>query len=155
VFGYYIEITKANLHLVPADYVRKQTTAGGERFVTEALKRFEEQVLTAEERRYALEYQLFEGLRDKVVEQAVGLRSAADAVASADALQAFARVACAHGYVRPVVDDSGVIDLVEARHPVVERMLAGEAFVPNDLQLDRTSQQVLVITGPNMAGKST
>ncbi|MGI5864073.1 MAG: DNA mismatch repair protein MutS [Myxococcales bacterium] len=155
VFGYYIEVTKANLHLVPADYVRKQTTAGGERFVTEALKKFEEQVLSAEERRYGLEYQLFEKLRGEVVEQAVALRSAADAVASADALQAFARVACAYGYVRPVVDDSGIIDIVEGRHPVVERMLAGEAFVPNDIQLDRTSQQVLVITGPNMAGKST
>ncbi len=156
VFGYYLEVTKANLHLVPKDYVRKQTTAGGERFVTEALKQFEEQVLTAEERRYALEQSLFEGLRQKVVEKANPLRSAADAVAAADALLALARSAADYGYVRPVVDDSEVLEIVDGRHPVVERLLTGgEAFVPNDVRLDRAEQQVLVITGPNMAGKST
>jgi DNA mismatch repair protein MutS len=155
VFGYYIEVTRPNLHLVPADYVRKQTTVGGERFVTGELKEFEEQVLTAEEKRFALELTLFEGLRAKVVEQAAKLREAGEAVAVADALVALARSAAEYGYVRPTVDDSDVIDIVQGRHPVVERMLGAEAFVPNDVRLDRSAQQVLVITGPNMAGKST
>jgi DNA mismatch repair protein MutS len=155
VFGYFIEVTKANLHLVPPDYVRKQTTVGGERFVTETLKQFEEQVLTAEERRIALELRLFEELRGKVAQAAARLRSAAEAVAVADALLSFARVAVEHGYVQPEIDDSDVLEIVEGRHPVVERMLASEAFVPNDVRLDRASEQVLIITGPNMAGKST
>jgi DNA mismatch repair protein MutS len=156
VFGYYIEVTRSNLHLVPKDYVRKQTTVGGERFVTEALKEFEEQVLTAEEKRFALELQLFERLRAEVAAAAPQLREAADAVAAADALLSFARVAAEHGYCRPELDDSDVLEIVQGRHPVVERMLAGgEAFVPNDIRLDRQETQVLVITGPNMAGKST
>ncbi|HEY3452107.1 MAG TPA: DNA mismatch repair protein MutS [Myxococcales bacterium] len=155
VFGYYIEITKANLHLVPDDYVRKQTTAGGERFVTQALKEFEEQVLTAEERRFALELEIFERLRQEAVKRAGALREAAGAVAVVDAILSLARAAAEHGYVRPVVDDTDVLDIVEGRHPVVERMLGSETFVPNDVRLDRSGQQVLVITGPNMAGKST
>ncbi|MFN7134363.1 MAG: DNA mismatch repair protein MutS, partial [Myxococcales bacterium] len=155
VFGYYIEITRSNLHLVPKDYVRKQTTASGERYVTEALKEFEEKVLTAEEKRYTLELKLFEGLRAEVVKRSEPLRDAADAVANLDALLALARVAVEYGYVRPEVDDSDVLEIVDGRHPVVERMLAGEQFVHNDVRLDGTSQQVLVITGPNMAGKST
>ena len=155
VFGYYIEITKSNLHLVPKDYVRKQTTASGERFVTEQLKEFEEQVLTAEEKRFSVELSLFEKLRERIVSEASALRAAGDAVAVADALLALSRAAAEFGYTRPVVDDSDVLEIVEGRHPVVERMLSGEAFVPNDVRLDRQSQQVLVITGPNMAGKST
>jgi DNA mismatch repair protein MutS len=156
VFGYYIEVTKPNLHLVPKDYVRKQTTAGAERFVTEGLKQFEEEVLTAEEKRFALELELFEKLRSEVAAAAGELRAAADAVAAADALLAFGRVAAEHGYSRPMVDDSDVLDIGDGRHPVVEQMLsAGQAFVPNDVRLDRRDQQILVITGPNMAGKST
>jgi DNA mismatch repair protein MutS len=155
VFGYYIEVTKANLHLVPSDYVRKQTTAQGERFVTSALKAFEEQVLDAEERRYALELALFEKLREKVVARVKELREAADAVATADAIHSLARAAAEYGYVRPTVDDSDVLEIEEGRHPVVERLLCGEPFVPNDIRLDRQTQQILIITGPNMAGKST
>ncbi len=156
VFGYYLEVTRPNLHLVPKDYVRKQTTAGAERFVTEALKQFEEEVLTAEEKRFALEVELFESLCAEVAAAAGELRTAADAVATADALLAFGRGAAEHGYCRPAVDDSDVLDIADGRHPVVEQMLSGaQAFVPNDVKLDRTDQQILVITGPNMAGKST
>ncbi|BDG07647.1 DNA mismatch repair protein MutS [Anaeromyxobacter paludicola] len=161
VFGYYIEVTKANLHLVPPDYQRRQTTVGGERFITPALKEFEEQVLTAEERRFALEEQLFERLREAVVSRAGALRNAASAVADADALLSLARVAAERGYARPVVDDSEVLEIEDGRHPVVEAMLPADSggFVPNDLALGSSAAdgagQLLVITGPNMAGKST
>jgi DNA mismatch repair protein MutS len=156
VFGYYLEVTKSNLHLVPADYIRKQTTVGAERFVTPELKEHEEQVLTAEDRRCALELQLFEELRAKVAQAAPRIRSAAEAVATADALLSFARCASEYGYTRPEVDASEVLSITAGRHPVVERMLgAGESFVPNDVRMDPEDAQLLVITGPNMAGKST
>jgi DNA mismatch repair protein MutS len=155
VFGYYIEVTRPNLDRVPADYIRKQTTAGAERFVTPELKEYEEKVLTAEEKRCALEYDLYEHLRGEVVKRAGAVRAAADCVATADALLSFAQVAADRAYCRPVVDDSDVLELKEARHPVVERVLQEDRFVPNDVTLDRQRSQILVITGPNMAGKST
>jgi DNA mismatch repair protein MutS len=156
VFGYYLEVTRSNLELVPKDYIRKQTTVGAERFITPELKEFEEKVLTAEERRCALELRLFEELRAQVVASAPRIRSAAEAVATCDALLSFARCSAEYGYTRPVVDDSEQFSLTGGRHPVVERVLAaGEAFVPNDVRLDPTDAQLLVITGPNMAGKST
>ena len=155
VFGYYLEVTRANLHLVPDDYQRKQTTVGAERFVTPELKGYEEKVLTAEEKRCALEYQLFERLRAEVVQKAGPLRAAAEAVATVDALLSFARCAVEYGYTRPTLEDSGVLEIVGGRHPVVERMLQADRFVPNDLHLDCDESQLLVITGPNMAGKST
>ncbi len=165
VFGYYLEVTKPNLHLVPADYQRRQTTVGGERFVTPELKSFEEQVLGAEEKRFQLEKKLFEDLRQRVVAEAPRLREAAAGVAAADALLSLGRVAAERGYVRPVLDASAELDISEGRHPVVEAMLPSDSggFVPNDLRVawrepgDRTGTepQILVITGPNMAGKST
>ncbi|MBI3185052.1 MAG: DNA mismatch repair protein MutS [Myxococcales bacterium] len=155
VFGYYLEVTKPNLHLVPNDYVRKQTTVGAERFVTEELKEHEEKVLTAEEKRFELEYRLFEELRAKVAAAAPAIRGAADALATLDALVSFARCAAEYGYARPTVDESEVIEIEAGRHPVVERALKGELFVPNDVRLDQKESQILVITGPNMAGKST
>ncbi|HEY8210099.1 MAG TPA: DNA mismatch repair protein MutS [Myxococcaceae bacterium] len=155
VFGYYLEVTRPNLDKVPSDYIRKQTTANGERFVTPELKEYEEKVLTAEERRCALEYELFEQLRGEVVRQASALRAAAGAVAACDALVSLARAAAEYGYCRPEVDESEALEIEAGRHPVVERMLDGERFVPNDVQLDRQQSQILVITGPNMAGKST
>ncbi|MBM7116143.1 DNA mismatch repair protein MutS [Archangium primigenium] len=156
VFGYYLEVTKSNLNSVPPDYIRKQTMVGAERFVTPELKEYEEKVLTAEERRCALELELFEQLRAQVVKEAPRLRSAAEGVATADALLSLARCAAEYGYVRPVVDDSEVLTITGGRHPVVERVLgAGEAFVPNDVKLDSGESQILIITGPNMAGKST
>ena len=164
VFGYYLEVTKPNLHLVPADYERRQTTVGGERFATPELKKFEETVLTAEERRFALEERLFEELRREVVGAAGGIRTAADAVATADALLSLARVAAERGYARPDVDGSEALEIVDGRHPVVEAVLpeGPAAFVPNDvLVASRGAPEcerhgaLLVITGPNMAGKST
>jgi len=155
VFGYYLEVTKANLHLVPKAWIRKQTTAGGERYVTEELKTYEEKVLTADEKRIALEQRLFEELRALVVARARVLKAAADAVATLDALVSFARVSSESGYVRPTVDTSSTLELEGARHPVVEKALGGDAFIPNDVRLDRDDAQVLIITGPNMAGKST
>jgi DNA mismatch repair protein MutS len=155
VFGYYLEVTRSNLHLVPDDYVRRQTTVGAERFVTPELKAYEEKVLDAEEKRAALELRLFEELRAQVVASASPLRAAAEAIATCDVLLSFARCAVEHGYVRPAVDDSEVLEIAGGRHPVVERMLAHGEFVPNDVLLDRTEAQILVITGPNMAGKST
>jgi len=163
VFGYYLEVTKPNLHLVPSDYQRRQTTVGGERFVTPALKELEEQVLGAEERRCALEEQLFEELRGKVVAEGPRLRTAASAAATADALLALARVATERGYVRPEVDRSEALEIVDGRHPVVEAMLPADSggFVPNDVRVASSGEgekgpaQLLVITGPNMAGKST
>jgi DNA mismatch repair protein MutS len=163
VFGYYIEVTKANLHLVPTDYERRQTMVGGERFVTAALRELEEQVLGAEEKRFALEERLFEDLRAKVVGEATRIRTAAGAVATADALLALARVATERGYVRPEVDRSEALEILDGRHPVVEAMLPPDSggFVPNDVAVASSGEgedlagQLLVITGPNMAGKST
>jgi DNA mismatch repair protein MutS len=155
VFGYYIEVTTPNLPSVPSDYVRRQTTAGGERFVTEALKAYEEKVLTADERRVALESRIFEELRGKVCARLPALRTAAAAVATLDALLSLARAAAEYGYVRPELDDGDALEIEEGRHPVVERMLGTEPFVPNDIRLDRKSCQLIVLTGPNMAGKST
>jgi DNA mismatch repair protein MutS len=155
VFGYYLEVTKANLHLVPKDWVRKQTMVGGERYVTEELKGYEEKVLSADEKRVFLEQRLFEELRALVVSRASQLRAAAAAVAALDTLCSFAAVSAERGYCRPSVDESEVIRLEGARHPVVELALDGGTFVPNDTRLDREESQLLVITGPNMAGKST
>jgi DNA mismatch repair protein MutS len=164
VFGYFIEVTKANLQAVPPDYERRQTTVGGERFVTPELKGFEEKVLTAEERRFALEQQLFEALRQRVVAEGARIRSAAGAVAVGDVLLSLARVAAERGYCRPEVDGSEALDLQDARHPVVEALLPPDSggFVPNDVQVAAAGDPAaaahgcfLVITGPNMAGKST
>ncbi len=155
VFGYYLEVTRSNLHLVPKEYVRKQTTVGAERYVTSELQEYEEKVLAAEEKRCALEQQIFEELCARVIAHAPLIRAAGEAIATCDALLSFASCAAEHGYRRPDVDESEALEIVAGRHPVVERMLSGEVFVPNDLRLDRQSAQLLVITGPNMAGKST
>jgi DNA mismatch repair protein MutS len=163
VFGYYLEVTRPNLHLVPKEWERRQTTVGGERFVTPALKEFEEQVLGAEEQRFALERKLFEELREQAVAEGSRIRAAASAVATADALLALARVAAERSWSRPAVDSSEVLELEEARHPVVEAMLPPDSggFVPNDVRVasagegDEGPGQLHVITGPNMAGKST
>ncbi len=154
VFGYYIEVSKANLHAVPPDYIRKQTIAGGERFITPALKAFEEQVLHADEHLATLELALFEALRREVATHAPALQRTAQALAALDVLTTFADVAARRNYSKPHLHDGDDLSVVEGRHPVVETMTR-EAFVPNDLSLDGTSQQLLVITGPNMGGKST
>jgi DNA mismatch repair protein MutS len=155
VFGYYIEITRSNLGAVPADYRRKQTVANAERFVTSELAEFEATVLSADERRIAMELALFTELRARVAGQAERLLALGARVAGADTLAALAEVAHRNGYCRPLVDDGGVIDLVDGRHPVVERLAAAGSFVPNDVRLDPAAEQILIVSGPNMAGKST
>jgi len=155
VFGYYIEITRPNLHLAPERYLRKQTMVGAERFVTPELKEKESQILGAEERMAALEYDLFLEVRSRVAAHAQAVLATARALAELDVLLAFAHLALEHGYAKPEVHDGGDLEIVAGRHPVVEATVGGEPFVPNDARLDCEHNQLLIITGPNMAGKST
>jgi DNA mismatch repair protein MutS len=154
VFGYYIEVTKPNLPYVPDDYIRKQTTANGERYITPDLKEREAMILGAEERIFALEFRLFAELRESIGKEAARVLDVAAALAELDVLAAFAETAVRSGYARPVVEDSALIEIRNGRHPTVEK-LSGEPFVPNDVVLDNSEQRLLVITGPNMSGKST
>jgi len=155
VFGYYIEVSKPNLPLVPSDYIRKQTLTGAERFITEAMKEREAAILGAEERMAELEYALFTEVRDRVAGQADGLLATARAVADLDAFLSLAEVAAASQYIRPDISDDPILEIIAGRHPVVERTLAGERFVPNDLRMSAHDRAALIVTGPNMAGKST
>jgi DNA mismatch repair protein MutS len=156
VFGYYIEITKSHLARVPDDYIRKQTIANGERFVTPELAELEKKVLAAEETLAAREAELFRKEVGAVVTVARQIASAGAAIAVLDVCVSLAQVAAQRGYCRPVVDDSHVLDVVDGRHPVIEAMLAAGNFVPNDCKLEpETGAQLVLITGPNMAGKST
>ncbi|MDD1666228.1 MAG: DNA mismatch repair protein MutS [Methanomicrobiales archaeon] len=154
VFGYYIEVTKANLHLVPAGYTRKQTTAGGERFITGELAEKGAQIASAEERILALEMELYGSLVRSLQEEIPRFQAMGRGLAGLDAATALAEVARVNGYTRPVLDESLRLVIREGRHPVVERALGGR-FVPNDTQMDGNGDQVLIITGANMAGKST
>ncbi|MEW6447255.1 MAG: DNA mismatch repair protein MutS [Bacillota bacterium] len=155
VFGYYIEVTKANLSLVPPDYQRRQTLAYAERFITPELKDYEEMVLGAEERLNALEYELFHAVREEVAGAIDRILRTARAAGEIDALQSLAMAAVRGNYTRPQVNDGGAIMIKDGRHPVVERFLGPGGFVPNDTALDGTARRVAIITGPNMAGKST
>ena len=155
VFGYSIEITKSNLAGVPADYVRRQTLANAERFITEELKNYEEKVLGAEDRICDLEYALFQQIREQVAAEAERISRTAGGLAVLDVICSLAAVAEERGYCRPQVDDGDAIDIRDGRHPVIEAMHLSERFVPNDTLLDGESNQILMITGPNMAGKST
>ena len=154
VFGYYIEVTNANTRLVPDDYQRRQTLAGAERYVTPELKEFEEKVLTASERIETRERELFEGLRARVGAQIARLQCAATIVAQLDVLAALAEVAEREGYTRPEMTDEFALEIVGGRHPVVERMMPRDKFIPNDVTLTEDAR-LIVLTGPNMAGKST
>ena len=155
VFGYYIEVSKSFADQVPAHYIRKQTLANCERYITPELKELEEQVLTAKDRLTALEYQIFTQLREYLAQQAARVQAVAAAVAAADALCSLASVAVQRGYCRPEISLNGEISISEGRHPVVEQMLKDSLFVPNDTHLGLQDNQVSIITGPNMAGKST
>ena len=155
VFGYYIEVTASNLDKVPPHYVRKQTVANGERFITPELKEMEAKILGAEERSLRLEYDLFLRVREAVVARVAEIQETAGALAQLDVLAAFAEVARLHNYCRPEVGEEGVVRIKEGRHPVLEQALTEERFVPNDTELDGTTQGIMLITGPNMAGKST
>jgi DNA mismatch repair protein MutS len=154
VFGYYIEVTKANLQQVPDNYIRKQTLANGERYITAELKEYEAKVLGAEERLKKLEYREFVKIRDQISLQTERLQGTSFAVAEIDTLQSLAQIAEKYNYQRPVINDGDVIDIFEGRHPVIER-LSAEKFVPNDSLIDGDSNNISIITGPNMAGKST
>jgi len=155
VFGYYIEVTKSNLHLVPDHYIRRQTLVNAERFITPELKEFETRALGAEETICQLEYRLFEEIQKKVSEETPGLQKTASAVAVIDVLCSMAEVADRNDYCRPLIDEGEEIVIQDGRHPVLERMSLSERFVPNDTLLDHQENQILIITGPNMAGKST
>jgi len=155
VFGYYIEISKANLNLVPKDYIRKQTLVNGERYITEDLKRKEGEVLGAEEKRVALELEIFEEIRSKISLENQRIRETTEIIAQVDALAGLAQTAERNHYTRPDINDGTELKIVEGRHPVIEQTVKGEAFVPNDIYLDGKKQQVIILTGPNMAGKST
>jgi len=164
VFGYYLEITKANLDKVPPDYIRKQTIANGERFITPDLKAMEGKILGAEERAMKLEYELFLRVREEVIGSLAAIQQTAAALANLDALACFAETARHFNYTRPEVADAGQLLLRDARHPVLDQALTEERFVPNDTELASvaaggtsaaTSPQIALITGPNMAGKST
>ncbi len=156
VFGYYLEVRKsAGDAAIPDDYIRKQTLVDRERYITDELKKFESEILTANERLCALEYELFCEIRSIVAQATERVQRTAHAVASADVLASFGDVAASEGYCRPDIDESRVLDIRDGRHPVVERMLGRSLFVPNDLLLDGGASTVSIITGPNMAGKST
>lgn len=155
IFGYYLEVTKANFDAVPAHYIRKQTLVNAERYITPTLKEFEEKVLSAEERRVSMETALFETLRGELAEQAQRIKATAREVARLDVLTSFAHLAHRMNYCRPEIDDTTRLQIRGGRHPVLEAMLTGERFVPNDTTLDSENHQLLIITGPNMAGKST
>ena len=155
VFGYYLEVTKSNLSLVPDRYIRKQTLTNGERYVTEELKKLENEILGAEERSINLEYNAFWQVREKVEAQIQRIQKTAGIIAILDTLNSFATVAEDMNYVMPIVDNSGIIDIKDGRHPVIEKMLPSGSFVENDTYLDKDENRLSIITGPNMAGKST
>ena len=157
IFGYYIEISKSNLHLAPADYERKQTLVNAERFTSAELKEYERKILAADERICEIETRLFAELRSDIAAKALRLRRTAGAVAQMDVLTSFAKLAADRGYTRPEFNGTGELLIVGGRHPVIEELLRqkGERFVPNDLFLEPGRQQLLLITGPNMGGKST
>ncbi len=155
VFGYFIEVTKSNLTNVPAHYTRKQTTAGGERFITPELKEIEAKILGANERAQNLEYQLFQKLRDETLREAEAIQKTAEAIAVLDVLCALAETARLFRYCRPELNDSLRLVIKDGRHPVLDQNLIDEKFVPNDTELDGETIRMAIVTGPNMAGKST
>jgi len=155
VFGYYIEVTKSYLSQVPNTYIRKQTLTGGERYITEELKELEEKTLGAQEKLIDLEYKVFQEIRASISRQIQRIQKTANIVSTLDVLASFATVALDLNYVMPIVDNSGEIDIRDGRHPVIEKMLPSGSFIENDTYLNKESDRLSIITGPNMAGKST
>ena len=155
VFGYFIEVTKSNLSMVPDRFIRKQTLANCERYVTEELKKVENEILGAEEKVINLEYNAFCEIRDKIEAQITRVQQSAGIISTLDVLTSFATVADEMNYVMPTVDNSGMIDIKDGRHPVIEKILPSGSFVENDTYLDKADNRLAIITGPNMAGKST
>ncbi len=155
VFGYFIEVSKSFLDLVPAEYMRKQTIVNGERFITPELKEIEDKVLGADEKSQALEYEIFQQLRAEVVKEVARIQKTAHALAVLDCVASLAQVAGKYNYVRPEISEEPILDIRDGRHPVLDAHMEGMAFVPNDCLLNTTDRQIGLITGPNMAGKST
>ncbi|MDD5936937.1 MAG: DNA mismatch repair protein MutS [Clostridiales bacterium] len=155
VFGYYFEVTNSYKDLVPADWIRKQTLANAERYTTPELKELEDKILNAEDHLFSLEYNIFAEVRDTIAKEVVRIQKTAKAIAKLDAIASMAYVAERQNFVRPTINDSGVIDIKNGRHPVVEQMIPNDMFVANDTYLNNTNHRVSIITGPNMAGKST
>jgi len=155
VFGYYIEITKSNLEHVPQDYIRKQTLVNAERYITPELKELEDKIINAEEKKNQLEYKIFQSIREQILKSIDRLLNTAEALANLDVLSNFAHVAYHNGYSRPDVNPGDQIYIEKGRHPVVERFSNIETFIPNDTELDNNHNRFHIITGPNMAGKST
>ena len=155
VFGYYIEISKSFLDQVPREYIRKQTIVNGERYITPELKEIEDKVLGADEKSRALEYELFQQLRQQVCRHLPGIQRSARAISQADCLESLAQIALQYHYTRPEISGDPVLDIREGRHPVLDARMADAPFVPNDCSLDTADNQIAIITGPNMAGKST
>lgn len=155
VFGYYIELSKLNAEKAPAHYIRKQTLTNAERYITDELKKFEDKVLNAEDRRNNLEFELFEKLRQKIKGHTSSLMKTAETIGKLDALSTFAEIAAKNDYVRPQITEDSELVVKDGRHPVVEAIQKDEPFIPNDTILDTDSSQLLIVTGPNMAGKST
>src|SRR6266542_3842250 len=155
VFGYFIEVTKSNLANVPAHYTRKQTTVGGERFVTPELKEIEAKILGADERARQLEYQLFQRLREETLRELESIQRTAAAIAVLDVICAFAETARLFRYCRPQLNNTLRLMIKDGRHPVLDQNLVEEKFVPNDTSLDGETMRLAIVTGPNMAGKST
>ena len=155
VFGYFIEITKANLASVPEDYTRKQTTANAERFITPALKEVENKILGADERAKQLEYEEFFKVRDEVLEHLDSLQDTADAIAEIDVISGLTETARLFDYCRPTIDNGSKLNIVGGRHPVIDQNIIDEKFIPNDAELDTDATRLVILTGPNMAGKST
>ncbi|MCI5752197.1 MAG: DNA mismatch repair protein MutS [Oscillospiraceae bacterium] len=155
VFGYYIEVTKSYYDLVPQDYIRKQTLANCERFITEELKKTEYEIAGAKEKSLVLESEIFAEVREYAASCLTEVQETASAIAYLDVLCSFAYVSAANGYVRPDITADGIIDIRDGRHPVVEKMITDEMYVPNDTYLDENSRRMSIITGPNMSGKST
>jgi len=155
VFGYYIEITKSFLKQVPDNYIRKQTLTNAERYITEELKNLENQILGAEEKVVNLEYEAFTNIRQEIAKNVVRLQTTSEVVSTLDVLASFAEVAEDMNYCKPNVNNFGVIDIKNGRHPVIEKILGTGSFVENDTHLDKDENRLAIITGPNMAGKST
>ena len=155
VFGYFIEISKAQAESVPDHYIRKQTLVNAERFITDEMKTVESTILNTQEKRNALEYSIFCSVRDNIVLKSFLILKTAEFIATVDALQGLALVASENGYTKPLINEDDAVNIEDGRHPVVEKLIKGERFVPNSIYMDNTENQILLITGPNMAGKST
>lgn len=155
VFGYYIEISKPNLSLVPPDYIRKQTMVNAERFITPELKEYEVKVLEAEDRIKSIEYKIFNEVREEILKYSARLQRCAEIAAELDALLSLGEAARKRNYTRPEVNETGIIDIKDGRHPILDKMMRLEKFIPNDIFMDTEENSFIIITGPNMAGKST